>query len=269
MKLKAILWIMPVAVLAIACGKDETQVGTNKSGSTTGAVITVPGGTVPVATTNVRSGCGPNAPENPYEAYVTGTGAYKNAGEYVEAVFNRPIIADQTLRVSINPQGAGANSTAGGSQSYGKMALRVTLVRDGIAVASKDIGGLPDASGYKVGYPAGQLTDPMVADFDKSFLRPNAQYKILVSAVKTDWNCKIGCSPGNASLACQPYYGSCNTYAGYYQNVDYNSGATYCCYNNNLYNCQQLNCGVGLANSTASWTTYLYVETDNTKCIAR
>lgn len=282
MNFKSVALIASTALVLISCGRQEAQFDSSKTKANVTSPI-VPVTTVvtnpvpnPVPTAAITpaptvGGCGPSNPENPYSAPISGTGPYKASGQYVAASFDRPIIADQTFRVSLRPIGSGANSTAGGSQNYGKMAVRVTLLRDGVAVASKDIAGLPDSTGYKTGIAAGTYSDPAIADF-RSYLRSGSNYSIRVSNIQTDWTCKIACTANNSNYGCAAYgsgydYACYNSYSGYKWNWDYNSGGWFCCSGDLLKQCQQLQCGVGFAQNTAGWAGEIMVETDNTKCI--
>lgn len=270
MKFKSYLVVVPMAFALFACSQSSDSTGSGQSNSaSTPTTTTTPTTTVtnpPTTTTNpptgssggfVNSSSCPQYPSRSYYEY------YKSGAGSATATTPAEIVADQKLRVSIEPGSAGSTTTAGGSQSYGALAVNVSLLKNGVVVSSKMVP--TQSGGYKTGLYVGEKSDPSLLDFSP-YLSGNATYSIQVSNVQTDWTCNNYC---NAAHYCDSNYIDCY-YEGISPTYDTSSGDWFCCSpsaDQMIQQCQNLQCGVGPAQSNQTWSLYIRVETDSTSCV--
>jgi hypothetical protein len=193
-----------------------------------------------------------------YQYYGTGVGTGTYTTTYDQ------IVADQKLRVSIQPGPAQSNS--GGTKNYSNMAADVSLMQNGSVIATVTIPVQNNGNtGYASGQPVGYKTDPSLVDFS-SYLQPGSGYYIQISNVRTDYKCNTYCTTS--------YYGCYYSYSDYQYcsytwNWDYHTNNWFCCYDDMVTQCQRQQCGVGTLNGLtgAGWSLTVYVETDSTTCI--
>lgn len=282
MKFRDLVLIFPLAFAVVACGSSdgEETTQTNVPSSITSAVVpNAPVSTTPPADpvtgptpAPTTAGCVTNANEPIYYASASGTGPKKDGTSYVtvSSFGGRAIHADQKLRVSIKPTGAGSNGSAGGSRQYSKMGLRVALVKNGVVLETKSLGLTPESNNLPKGIAAGTNSDPSLLDFSGSLQGDATGYSLRLYDVKTSYNCATYCT--KSYYSCQDYNEGGGYWCTYYPNdykwnYDYNRNAQTCCWKTMLDDCNRLQCGVGYVADTTTWSVEVRVETDSTPCI--
>lgn len=174
---------------------------------------------------------------------------------------------DNLLKVQIIPGTANTNSGNGGTQQYTLMAVDVSVYQNGNFVSTYSFPGELSSDSKAAGIPVGWT---YTRDLSGVITQAHSSFTFQIANVKTDAKCNTLCGvQGNQAAYCfnpSPY--DCNrwSYQGYGWYTDH-LGVTGCCMLGILNGCFNNNCYVASANSTASWTVTVRVETDNSGCL--
>lgn len=235
--------VIPLALMLTSCGQKSAE---DEGSSSTGSYTTVPNGNNNnnngSNNNNSSTSCSKSVITKPLYSYtVSGTGSGTASTPSTQ------VIADQMLKVQVTPQAGGASTSSGGYQSYDLMAYDVQLLANGAVVSGAKV-HMPQSGSYYYGGPSkGAVvgSKSTIIDFS-SYIQSGKKYSFRIQAVATDWKCKVFCM---STFYCgYSYYGYvCDTYM--------------------INQCKQMNCDVGPATSTQTWSAYLQVETDTTPCL--
>ncbi|MBI3557439.1 MAG: hypothetical protein HY074_14335 [Deltaproteobacteria bacterium] len=279
MKLKDFLIVVPVALSVLACSKSsDTPVSTDNSGivggsTTSPGIVTNPGPSVGPTGTSGASGAtgGLNASGCPlYPSHAIYSSPVLNGlgtGSVTPTFPGPPIVADNKLRVSIKPSGAGTTNGTGGTANYNHLSANVHLMANGIEVGMITIPTQGGNSGYSSGLAVGVKSDPAVADFSSYLQGGNTTYSLKVDNIRTDYKCNTFCTAEYYGCYSALAYGYCGY--GSTWNWDYHQANWACCPGSigMLDQCQRQQCGVGTVLDNSSWSLSVQVETDSTPCI--
>lgn len=244
---KYFIAVIPLALILTSCGQKSAEDEESSSGS----FSVVPNGNNNSNNNNNNnnsnsSTCSKAVMTKPLYSYtVSGTGSGTASSPSTQ------IIADQLLKVQVTPQAGGASTTSGNYQAYELLAFDVQLLANGVEVSGAKVHLPQSGTSYYGGPSKGMVvgSKSTVIDFS-SYLQSGKKYSLRVKSVATDWKCKVFCLS-------QYYCGY--TYGSY--------GYGYYCDNYMINQCKQMNCDVGPATSTQTWSVYMQAETDTTPCL--
>lgn len=245
---KYFIAVIPLALVLTSCGQKSAEDGESGSAKNSFAAPAPSGGNGNGngggTNNNTNASCATRVvtkPLIPYTVSGTGNGTASSPSS--------TIMADQTLKIQVTPQAGGASTSGGNYQSYDLMAFDVQLLANGSEVSGAKI-HLPQSGSYYYGGPSkGMVVGNKSAVLDFSAYAQQLtgkKFSFRIKSVATDWKCKVFCMS--------------TFYCGYV-------GYTYMCDTYMINQCKQMNCDVGPATSTQTWSVYMQVETDTTPCL--